>query len=438
MAGCELHVHLGGCFYVEDLLAIGEKVYRDVDWTLYRTNAQRTFGESVDPVVLFEQAIGGGDAVKELRRRYVLGPKDGGDFSRFVTKFSLLSCLYRHLVRHGLEPELVRRVAERHRSEGMDYVEYRAMYPHGTEDADGFSAFHRLNATELMKACDGSFIESYIISLPRWQPVECFRLVEKLLRESPELSDVIVGLDFCHIEEGFPPKLARPLFDLIDKRNDAVPDHSLGIVYHVGESYFDKTVESAIRWCHAAALMGSRRLGHAIALGLDPAVAVNRRPRAHETELVSERLDQIAYDLGHIDELRQVGVDTDEEALHTERRELNARKRTETFDVGPYGAERLEQIRRRQQYVLSELATLGTVVESCPTSNRLIAAIADPADHPVRRLLGSDVSMAIGADDPGIFDSPLASEVAWVAEHSGMSRTQLEKRLGDPRRFRLG
>ena len=46
-----------------------------------------------------------------------------------------------------------------------------------------------------------------------------------------------------------------------------------------------------MRWVHESAELGAHRLGHAIALGVDPdAYGVHRR-----RETVSERLDQIAY-----------------------------------------------------------------------------------------------------------------------------------------------
>jgi adenosine deaminase len=48
------------------------------------------------------------------------------------------------------------------------------------------------------------------------------------------------------------------------------PDHALAGLYHVGESFTDKTIESAIRWVHEAAEAGAHRLGHAIALGVEP------------------------------------------------------------------------------------------------------------------------------------------------------------------------
>ena len=439
LTGCELHVHIGGCFYVEDLLDIGRDIYADVDWTLYHTNFERAFGGQVDAAGLFRDALSGdADAVARLKQHYVLGPDDGGDFHKFVAKFSLLACLYRHMARLDRESELVRRVTARHRAEGFDYVEYRAMYPHGSEDASGFVAFHRLNAIALRQACDDSFTARYIISLPRWEPIECYHLVEQLLLDSPELADTVVGLDFCHVEEGHPPKTARPLFDLVHKHNTLHPERALEIVYHVGESYFDKTLESAIRWCHEAALLGARRLGHVIALGLDPALAVGRRARAHECELVSERLDQIDYDLSHAGGLRDAGVDVDADALTDERRALQQRRHDEDGGGGSYSAARLEEVRRRQEYVLGELSRLRTIVESCPTSNALIGAVEEAAAHPVRRLLESEVPLVIGADDPGIFDSPLATEIDWVRTHGGLSRDALQERLGDPRRFRLG
>ena len=48
------------------------------------------------------------------------------------------------------------------------------------------------------------------------------------------------------------------------------------------------------------------------------------------------------------------------------------------------------------------------------------------------------MNLVVGADDPGIFDSPLAAEIDWGVAHSGLDARGLAQRLGDPRRFRLG
>ena len=62
----------------------------------------------------------------------------------------------------------------------------------------------------------------------------------------------------------------------------------------------------------------------------------------------------------------------------------------------------------------------------------------DAQDHPVHRFLASEVRLAIGADDPGLFDCTLADEIAWVQHHTGMTTNALQARLGDPRSYRCG
>jgi hypothetical protein len=183
--------------------------------------------------------------------------------------------------------------------------------------------------------------------------------------------------------------------------------------------------------------MGPKRLGHATALGLDPEIAIKRRPNAHTCELVSERLDQIAYDLTCISELSAFDIEVNTNALQTEQQALKNRAPDETVER-PYNRQRLVEIRNRQQYVLNRLTQLGTVIETCPTSNLRIGGVPDPSHHPIHTFLKSNVNLVIGADDPGIFDSPLAKEIDWALTHTNWTPESLEKRLGDPRRFQLG
>ncbi len=435
---CELHVHLGGCFYAEDLVRFGKDVYKDVDWSGFCDGYEKAFGERPDVIQLYRDALsgsrGGADA---FRSHFVYTPEDGPDFHRFLAKFQFFLCLARHYAAIGRESELFVAAIERHRSEGLDYVEYRAMDSRGVGNPEGFLSFHRGNAEVIRRASGRGFTGRYVISLPRWEPMEAYGLVQRLLDESPELVDTVVGLDFCHVEEGFPPKLVRPLFDQVAADNSRRPGRALEIVYHVGESFYDKSLESAVRWCHEAAELGARRLGHCLALALDPAIAAARRPRAHEEEPVSERLDQIGYDITHAGGLSWYGVSVDAPALERERSEL---RRKEAGDLvwRPYDEGRLADIRKRQRFALDAVGRSGAVIETCPTSNLCIGGVPDPAAHPVQRYLESGVNLVVAADDPGIFDSPLAAEVDWVLRHSGMDAAGLAARLGDPRRFRLG
>ena len=434
--GCELHVHVGGCLYAEDLLELGRDVYTEVDWSLFVRSYEEAFGVRPDPERLFREGLRSEKGRERFCRHYVYRQEDGGDFSRFQAKFDLLICLYRYWAQHlHREEEVLWRIVERHRREGLDYVEYRAMFP--VDDPVRFLHFHRTNARVFQQACTRDFTARYLISLPRGAALAGYELVQQLLAEDPELIPSVVGLDFCFFEEGHPPEKLRSFFARLEADNQRRPAQALEVAYHVGEVYFDKSLESAARWCHQAAQLGARRLGHAIALGLDPEVSLARRPGAHEAEPVAERLAQITYDLEQARELEAFGVEVDRGRLEREQAELQGRAPVEMISR-PYTVQRLEEVRRRQGFVLAELTRLGVCIESCPTSNLRIGGVPSPAQHPLWRFLRSEVGLAIGADDPGIFDMPLAAEVDWVATHAGMDEVALARRLGDPRRFKFG
>lgn len=438
LTGCELHVHGGGCLFPEDLLALGRDHYEQIDWNPYIEFYEEVYGVRPDPVALFRKALSGNaTALEQFHQEVVVGSADSGDFSRFQAKYNFGVCLMKHweyeLDRRG---EIVLRSAEAHRREGLDYVEYRSMFSNLLEEPEGFLYFHGRNAEVLQSASGSGFTARYLISIPRWAPLEGYELVQQLLEQRPELISTVMGLDFCFFEEGYPPKTVKPLFEQLQKDNQTRPERALQVAYHVGEAFFDKSLESAVRWCHEVAEMGAKRLGHAIALGLDPAVAVARRPKAHEAESAGERLDQIAYDLAHQETLAAYGVTVDVVALEKERAQLAKRPPDELVER-PYTPERLAAVRRRQDFVLDRLAELGTVIETCPTSNLRIGGVPSPAEHPVHRFLRSDVNLVISADDPGTFNAPLAAEVQWVLAHSSYDPASLVERLGDPRRFRF-
>ncbi|MGW5642193.1 hypothetical protein ACWEV3_10905 [Saccharopolyspora sp. NPDC003752] len=189
---------------------------------------------------------------------------------------------------------------------------------------------------------------------------------------------------------------------------------ALAILYHVGESFGDKSLESAVRWVHEAAELGVHRLGHGIALGVEPAMF----GRHIRTESVAERRDQIAYGLRHRDGLRAAGVLVDPIALQDEQDRLVALPGTATVDV-EYDGARLAEVRRRQDYAMSRVRSTAAVLEVCPTSNRRVAGISDPAQHPVHRFLAAGLPVVISSDDPGIFDTTLDEELDWVCEHTG-------------------
>ena len=59
LTGCDLHVHLAGSFYTEDLLAIGAPIFREVDWTErdFLNGYNSSLETELDPVQLFAEAL---------------------------------------------------------------------------------------------------------------------------------------------------------------------------------------------------------------------------------------------------------------------------------------------------------------------------------------------------------------------------------------------
>lgn len=438
LKACELHVHMGGCFSVDDLIELAGPYYRDIDWSFYIETFQEAYGHRPDPAAWFSRAVagetGGIDAVRE---HFIFTEEDGPDFQRFQAKFNLLIVIARHYIYHvpGGKLEGPRRALARHRTEGVRYVEIRCNSP--TSEPEGFVDFHRLSAQACIDACEDGFTARYVPSLPRSEPLPSYLQLRQLLKEEPDLHEAVMGVDFCNVEEGFPPRGAAEVCRRIHADNDADPSHALEILYHVGEIYFDKSLESSVRWCHEAAELGARRLGHCIALGLDPEVAAARRGGSHAREKVSERLDQIDYDVEHRKGLEDVGVAVNSSALQAEREQLRGRDPDRLLHRA-YDEHRFEQVRRRQTYALQQIARMGAVIESCPSSNLRLGSVPSPDLHPVHRFIRSDVDLVIGADDPGIFDSPLRDEVDWVVETTHLTPQALFERLGDPLRHRLG
>ncbi|GCE31178.1 adenosine deaminase [Dictyobacter alpinus] len=439
LTSCELHMHILGAYYAKDVLALGKDVYQQGAWDEYHyeDTYQALFGVRPDPKAIFMEALSNEDkGVEFIKRWHVYTEEDGGDFARWEAKFNFFMGIwtrYRHIGGQA-DVTLLQRMIDQYWSQGLDYIEYRC----GTGlNLNGFLYFHSLCARLLQETSDTHRTARYILSLQRWAPLEAYANVRQLFANHPELIPTIVGIDFVSVEQGFPPKNMRPLFEQIARDNQQHPEQALDIVYHVGEEFFDKSVESAIRWCHEIAAMGAQRLGHAIALGLDPDVATQRRSDAHVYESVSERLDQIEYDLRYQRDLRTYNIEIDEQALLAERIALQQMQPEKPIERR-YTKSRLDEIRRRQQFVLDHLIQWGTVIECCPTSNLRIGGVPEAKHHPVHHFLASNVNLVICTDDPGNFDITLASEIDWVLRQAGMNAETLLQRLGDPRRFRLG
>ena len=149
----ELHVHMGGCLTAQDLADIAADFYGDIDWQPYCDNYQKIFGQSADPIAWFDAAVLHDD-IKPLEQGFVVTQKDAGDFARFQARFDLLIYVARALrERLGHQEPMLERIFTRHRSEGLRYVEYRAMSA-VADTYEKFIAFHGEYANACLHASD--------------------------------------------------------------------------------------------------------------------------------------------------------------------------------------------------------------------------------------------------------------------------------------------
>jgi adenosine deaminase len=415
----ELHLHLYGTIRAEDYL---ERVAgRPVDWQRYEQAFEDAYG-AAPPVreILERHRRGDPSAAADWKRLFVFGDADAGNFRRFQAKFDLLiagSEFSRLDPRSGdLHPLIeemrffVRRMLADQRAQGIAYAEQRLLLGLRVPAEQSRRLLRPLLEEYAAAARDG--IQARLaISLPREDPWPMWEVTRELALS--EHGSLVTGIDFCFIEEGFPPREKAGLFAAVRDHNARHPERGLAILYHVGESFTDKSLESAVRWVQEAAELGAHRLGHALALGIDPDLFGD-----HErSESVAERCDQLRYDLAHADGLARHGVRVERGAAARELALLETLPPAQAVSHR-YDAARLAELRARQAYAMERVRSTGAVVEVCPTSNLRIGGIDDPAHHPVHRFALSEVPFVVASDDPGIFDTTLARELDWVVRHA--------------------
>lgn len=391
----ELHTHLYGCLLPEDLRWLASR--SEPRWHIFEDTYEKTHGQKPDVQDIFA------DHRKEDLRRYSVY-ESVGSFPEFQCCFDFVISLAQ------ADPDEVYQVARRVSGRQKEpYAEYRMLFGPQWEMPDYLERVQAL--------CEGFEAEgkdSYL-AMSLWRGGDLSSLqyesLKELMRSSQAVAHRLVAVDFCAQEEGFPPEQKKALFHRVHEDNKKDPAHALAILYHVGESFQDKSVESAARWVFRSAQFGAHRLGHAIALGQDPADFLGTLRQ----EPLSERIAQLEFEL-------ELGIPVSFQTLQENERELerlrNKRqnlKETSTEDAVAsepaefvqYTAEHVGRVRHFQNELMLRIKDMGALLEVCPTSNRRIAAVQN---HPVHRFLEAGLPVVAGADDPGIFDTDLEKE----------------------------
>ena len=407
----EAHLHLYGCLSAEDLWHIGRERFRKQSdrLTWYANEYERVTGRRP----AYEDYWTKDNGLELMRQDFLF--TDAAPFPEFQAKFNLLIAL---CPANPDDLTLAEHVFRSHEVVGGT-KEYRTFLPHYLSSGDR-SQFLK-NMLSLAKEHTSSTYKPLIaLSFVRTAPEagQLYEFLFKFRMEHPDLAPLITGIDFCGSEVGFPPGRQRPFFDRVkqDRKNKI---HDLEILYHVGEMWDHISLGSAARWVAEAVFYGVRRVGHGMALGLDPEAlrgTTSQEPRA-EAEYHLKWLAE------HQAELAQHGF------THDHRQWLQARMDACTGDLvtWEYNDDLLANTRALQDALIPMVHKQSPVIEVCPTSNLRIGQVPSPRHHPLRRFLDVGLRVAVATDDPGIFAITLETEEALLRREFWCSDDEISK-----------
>ncbi|TGN11077.1 adenosine deaminase [Leptospira ilyithenensis] len=415
---CDLHNHLYGCLPAETLFRIG-KENSSPRWHLYLDAFESAYGIKVNPKTFFDDY----KDIEKFKKLYYF--KEKSPFLHFQAKFNLIIALVQF---HDKEiTEVTKDIIVSHALNEVSYAEYRLMFAK-EETKDVFFQ-------KLMAACEG-MIEGESLAKKNGFPMEAklvmsihrdlnfekhYDWMKNWMEKESIIKDYLVGIDFCHIEEGFPPKDKKVFFENLLKDNKAENSTALSILYHVGESFRDKTPFSASRWVLESAKNGAHRLGHALAVGVAPDMFLSEE----RTESLSERLDQLELELENYDSIGEFGPYFSKKEIDKERKTLLNADPSHTVRM-LMDSEKIQFLNTFQNYCLANIAKTNAIIESCPSSNHYIGMLENLSDHPIPRFYDHKIKLTIGSDDPGLFHTNLREEYDLALE-SGISEKSLEE-----------
>ncbi len=229
------------------------------------------------------------------------------------------------------------------------------------------------------------------ISLPRMDPLRHWPLVAAAASRHPCLT----GIDLCGIEDE--PGSHAPLAAAIAAWNTRQTGRRLDLLMHVGEQLRGVQPLTAVRRVWDAVAIGADRLGHALAVRLDPSAW----PETPAWERCDERRERLRWLQWQADAL-----ELDADAIDRDLADLATRD-----DASQLAAEATDPglLRACQDVVLARIVAAKRTIEVCPTSNRVVSG-APIASHGLARLRQSGVRWIVGSDDPGILGTDLAQE----------------------------
>ncbi|TGL63341.1 adenosine deaminase [Leptospira sarikeiensis] len=408
----DLHNHLYGSLKPELLWKMGLE-NPSPRWEIFTKPFQELYGKSIDTKTFFEDY----KSLEKFKSIYLFNHQ--GPFPEFQAKFNLIIALSK------FNPDEIKFVSKRitqdQYEEGVTFGEYRIMYsPLDTYDGIYSKTLASCEGFEEAESeLSGRARSRLVVSLHRDGDVfKEYEMLKEMMEKNSLIRKYLVGLDFCYIEEGFPPKDKKEFLKEIQKDNKAETSTALTVLYHVGESFQDKTLLSATRWILESAEWGAHRLGHAIAMGLDPNAYLGKTV----IEPVSERYDTLKFELDHWEDISNYGEFPSKKRLESELDSIRHKEKVEISVTESM----VSETKVFQEYCMDRIRNTDAIIESCPSSNEYIGMVRDKAHHPLIRFARHNLKFTISTDDPGIFGTNIREEYK-KAEALGLDPDLLEK-----------
>jgi len=431
--GDELHLHLYGCLTPEDIFTLGKDCYKSRTHALtwYASEYEKYVGRRPQWQNYWDSNQGLGLITADFLANKPMY------FPEFQARFNLLIAL---LPTTENAINVLNRIVPRQVEQNISYSEFRIFVPPALDSLQLKDYFQSLaegcaNSNVIYK---GEHISRVILSVSRNPTV--FKQQYKVLRDLQSASDIvaynITGLDFCGVEEGHPPELLQQVFQQILSDNKYKPEHALAILYHVGETFDNMSIFSAMRWIHLSSHMGAHRLGHALAAGIpienhDRFVDGNRfyEPISEVQTLLDFLRNDVASNSGLCEACDYLDHVYSEAMLNSHFKDKlefiwNSDLRQAAKDI--------------QAWLLSTLSQRQVIVETCPTSNRIIGRIVRQADLPVFLFAEKNVPITISTDDPGIFATTLRGEELICRHMDQISERQILEFADNSKKYRAG
>lgn len=400
----DLHNHLYGCLSAEMLYNIG-KQNPNPRWKVFTDLYEKVYGKTISTNEFFNEY----NTIDKFADLYYF--KKPGPFLEFQVRFNLIIALVQFTLKEM--EEVAYEVASQHYKEGVHYAEYRIMFSKD-ESRDMFC--ERIRAVcRGLKRVENSFPMQTRVAMSLHRDgnfEENYSWLKELMEEDPLVRNYLVAIDFCYVEEGYPPLDKKDFFQKVLKDNSSQPSTALAILYHVGESYNDKTPFSAARWVLESSEYGAHRLGHCIALGIHPNVYLGQTRK----ESLSERLAQLNFELERYEEIKHYGDYYPKPIIESERKKILSNYSINTIQNSNYyypvqfSEKECAFLFTFQEYCMDRIKKTYAVIESCPTSNYNIGMIPSPDVHPLSRFVKNHLKVTIGSDDPGILHTNINIE----------------------------